>query len=471
MGILPVLQSFAARALRARGGSAAEGKAELRLDPDDALERTYGSGLYQLIVCLVVGLGFYSFSFPFQVMPVFTDVKMAADAALPAFTKESLSLATVLLFFGWLGGSLLIGPMADKLGRRPVVFGAASGLLLCGVAAALVPSAASSSYAAFAAAKLGTGFFVANCSIAIMLVQECIPGSRRGAAVVALNIGYSLAAVANALLCGSLTFGMHWRPEVLLWYVPVFAAIVLGLPRVGESLRYLAARGRTAEANALLAEIARTNGVAERARGVTVVPPAAPEAEAAQAGEGAGKGESLFSRKLLPRVLALAWCWVAVSMTNYGLGYSAGELSPSLYRNAALLNVADIVGSLFALNIDRFGRKPTQATCFLAAGFCLVLCGLFKPGTPPVVACALLGRLFVCTCFTTVYILVVELFPTSCRSLALSVCLVAARVGGLFAPLSANLPAAVSCPIFGMFCLVSAVFTCRLPETAGQKLG
>lgn len=478
LGLGMAAAPLARLAHRRPGGASAH--APTQLDPDDALQRTLGSGLYQLCVFVFVGMGFYSFAFPFQILAVFTDGKMAADPGLPAFTKHALSYASSVQYFGWLVGAVIIGPLTDHWGRQPVVFGGMIGLLISSVVAVVVPSQAASSLFTFVAAKFAMGMFCAVGASAGVLMQECIPGKLRGRAMAAVNTVYSLTAAIQAFLSGTATLTMDWRVETLLWYTPALTGVLCGLPLVGESLRFLVARGRAREAQALLARIAKTNGVAASAEGVTVVapevltpPPAADQGgkEKLLAIENArAASESLLSPELLPRVCAMAVCWATAAMTNYGLQYSAGELSPDLYTNSMMLNLVDLFGYIIVLGVDFLGRRATQSACFLVAGLGLLLCGALTPGTWPMVACALVGRLFINACFTTVYIMVVELFPTGCRSAALGVCTVAARIGGLFAPLSANLPATVSCPAFGACCLLSALLTLRLPETVGQKL-
>lgn len=45
----------------------------------------------------------------------------------------------------------------------------------------------------------------------------------------------------------------------------------------------------------------------------------------------------------------------------YGLNYSAGQLSPSVYVSTSLLHGGDIVGYTLALSADKYGRNLVQA--------------------------------------------------------------------------------------------------------------
>jgi len=46
---------------------------------------------------------------------------------------------------------------------------------------------------------------------------------------------------------------------------------------------------------------------------------------------------------------------------------------------------------------------------------------------------------------------------------------IAARLGGILAPLSGTLPAAVSCPAFGSACLAAALATVTMPDRLQEK--
>jgi sugar phosphate permease len=87
-------------------------------------------------------------------------------------------------------------------------------------------------------------------------------------------------------------------------------------------------------------------------------------------------------------------------------------------------------------------------------------------------ACAVLGKLFMAAAFNGVYVYVVEIFPVEVRAGAMGVCNVAARVGGMFAPVIAELNVSVASTIFGLLALGAALATARvLPETRGRGEG
>lgn len=460
-------------------GSAAAAAAAL--SPDDALERTLGNGTYQACLFAIVGLMFNSWGFAFMLLPVFTDLKLAADPSLPTLTTESLALTSTALYFGWLVGSAAVGSVMDAYGRRRTVLGGALGLGLGSLALVAAPSVAAWAGGGLlllmGAARFLVGISSNALSVALVLLQESIPAAWRSRAVAALNTAYSLLAAAMAVACGTATRGLDWRAEVLLWCLPpVLVAILAGLPLVQESLPYLAGRRRAEEAAEVVTRIARWNGDESLACPATVAAAAGTEVGAAapnggDAGKAAAGGAGGFSELLRPpllgRLLALAGCFVACGLGFYGLSYSAGGLSDDVYANSAYLSLADILGYGLSVGADAFGKRLVQGAAFSLAGACLLLCGALAAmggGGPGLLACAVVGRVCLNVCFCTVYVYAVELFPVACRGAAFSACQLAARLGGVFAPLCGTLAASVSCPVFGLFCVAAAAATFGMPE-------
>lgn len=180
---------------------------------------------------------------------------------------------------------------------------------------------------------------------------------------------------------------------------------------------------------------------------------------------------TICRQPLLLRAVMSSMGWTAANLGYYGLSYSAGNLSQDVYTNVGLFSVADMVGYLLSMPaVHWFGRRGTQICSFLAAAVALGVCGVLPSGSWALVACAVAGRFFLDICFTTVYILTVECFPTECRNTAVGACNFVARLVALLAPLCGKLPVFVSCPIFGGVCLLAAFATIMLPETSAGPL-
>ena len=360
----------------------------------------------------------------FHTLPVFIDAKLAADASLVGLTSETLPWSATALFAGWLIGSLSLRKSLEVLSKEQFLAASALGLFLCTLALVSLPELTAGSIWVLSLVRFVTGLLFSTGPVGNLYVQECWP-ERRNQAMAFINTAYSLVACLMATTCGAYQ-GWDWRIDALLWCgLPPLLALLLGFKDVP----------------ALLASI--PSKLASRKPSVA--------------------DESSSMTPIMAPALQLALCFLACGMGSYGLSYSAGKLSENLYTNSVLLNGADILGYVCVLGADLMGRKSFQCGSFLLAATSLLLCGSLPQGTW-LVACALLGRIGLNVCFTTIYVALAEVFPGSCHSTVLPLCQVAARLGGLLAPFCGTLAAKVSCPVFGASCLAAAVATLCLPD-------
>jgi MFS transporter, AAHS family, 4-hydroxybenzoate transporter len=107
---------------------------------------------------------------------------------------------------GSMVGGLLLGSLADRVGRRPI---ALVSLALAGIATLLCSQA--HSFGAFAALRFLTGLALGGLLAAIVpLVAEHFPRHQRSAAVTVMFIGYPLGAVVGGAITAMLMFH-GWR--------------------------------------------------------------------------------------------------------------------------------------------------------------------------------------------------------------------------------------------------------------------
>ena len=88
-------------------------------------------------------------------------------------------------------------------------------------------------------------------------------------------------------------------------------------------------------------------------------------------------------------------------------------------------------------------------------------------------ALSLLGKFGASAGFAIVYVYTAELFPTPVRNSAVGLCSTFARIGGMLAPVVADLAVyapAIPFIIMGSSCCIGGLTALLLPETAGQPL-
>ena len=163
-------------------------------------------------------------------------------------TMEEIVVSSVLL--GSLLGATAGGLLADRLGRRRLLIATATVFGLGAIGAALAPDAAWLIAARIiAGAAIGVASFVAP-----LYISEIAPVAIRGRLVsvnqVALTCGIVLSYLVDYVFAPS----QAWRWMFAMAVIPA-AAFAIGLFFIPNSPRWLAARGRTDQARAVLKQI------------------------------------------------------------------------------------------------------------------------------------------------------------------------------------------------------------------------
>ena len=363
-----------------------------------------------------------------HVLPVFLDLKLAADPALVGLTEASLPISSTAIFVGWLVSATVLNKALEIFTQKQLIVLHIVGLLLVTLATIVLPHLTAGNLVVFTAIRFVYGLLMNITALQCVYIQERLPESLQNPALVSNSIVYCFIQIFMACSCSALT-SLDWRLEALAWYAgPLILALAVGFPDCWQILRSLPlALGKKTRAS-----------------------------------EPSGKADISTSEQR--NMIALAVGFLACGCGFYGLTYSAGQLSPDIYMSSMLLHGGDVFGYLLALSANKYGRNNAQACAFFMAGICLLLCSTGEPGTPFVLTAAVVGRLSLDVCFTTVYLALAQVFSTASSKLAFSTCETTARVGGIMAPLSGTWPTSVSCPIFASLCLAAAFCTMTLPQ-------
>jgi MFS transporter, putative metabolite:H+ symporter len=144
-------------------------------------------------------------------------------------------------------GSLIWGSLGDVFGRK---LQTVTGTMICGVSAGLIAFLPTGAFVALAILRIFVGFgLAAAITPALTIVVEMTPTRWRTgmttASVLAASAGPFLASAASA----ALLHAIGWRGLALFGFLPIAIGILVWLI-VPESARWLAAKGRFAEARA-----------------------------------------------------------------------------------------------------------------------------------------------------------------------------------------------------------------------------
>lgn len=387
---------------------------------------------------------------------------------------------TAAVPLGALAGAVVAGRAAEAYGRRASLLAAA----LLFAAGALLSTAASAVWM-LTAARLVLGVAVGIAAmVAPLYISESAPAERRGMLVSVYQLAITLGILGAYVV--DFVFAESWRLMFSVGVVPGIALLV-GMYFMGDTPRWLALKGRNAEAQAAVARI----------RSLPLHHPSI-DAELAEIGSTAKSDRKAGSlADLLHPVVRPA---LVVSMGLFFLQQLSGinaviYYAPIVFKEAGfdssatqilatvgigIVNVAmTIVGMML---VDRLGRRKLLFIGFTGAAISLGMISVGAvSGAASLDILASVGLVLYIASFASSlgalpWIMMSEIFPLNVRGLGMSVAslsnwgfnflvvfsfpmLVSALgLGGVFL-------------IYAAFCVVGLVFTWLLvPETSGVPL-
>ncbi|MBM3094612.1 MFS transporter [Ensifer sp. T173] len=381
-----------------------------------------GVGLFQRRLFVIFGLVWAADAM--QVLAIgFSAPSIAATFGVTI--PQALQSGT-FFFLGMLVGAFVFGRLADRIGRRPVLFIAIIIDAIFGIA-----SAFATDLTWLFAARFLTGLGVGGTlPVDYAMMAEFLPANRRGRWLVLLEGFWAIGTVALAIL--ALVAGSHgseaWRIIFFITGIPALIGVVLRF-YVPESPFYLNRQGHSTEARSVLQRIADVNG-----RDVAI-PPIVPQAAERKS------ITALLSPALRRRTIFLMSAWLLISISYYGIfvylpvklaGEGFGFIRGEVFL--VLLALAQLPGyALAAYGVERWGRKATLIGFLLlsAAGSLAYALG---QSMELVVAATLLMNFALLGTWGAIYALTPEIYPTSLRASGMGTAGAIARVGGLLAP-------------------------------------
>ncbi len=309
---------------------------------------------------------------------------------------------------GSLVGSLVLGRLADRVGRRGIFQGAILWYAVFTALTALAWGPWSIMALRFLAGLGLGGMLVVDPS----LLAEYLPPQRRGRLLVLLDffwpVGLLLATGLSYVFLELIGGDNAWRWLFLAASFPAFMAFVARLT-LPESPYFLARKGRRREAADVLEQI-----TGERVDEDTIE--AQPE-QRSSLREVVAPG----LRRTAAMMLAV---WIALNISYYGLflwlpfEVKLSEFELNVYAVLALSALSQFPGYLAALwLVEKVGRKPTLVTFLLLGGVSGLVFALADTRELYVGALFFVG-FFNLGAWGAVYPYTAELFPTRLRSTA-----------------------------------------------------
>jgi putative MFS transporter len=375
------------------------------------LDRLPMSGFHRRILWLI-GIGMFFDGFDIYI----ASTVLAATVASKFSTLDDNALFLSMTFVGMTIGSLATGFLGDRFGRRftyqvnLMVFGLAS------LAAALAPNMAVLIACRFV---MGVGLGAENV-VGYSTLTEFVPPARRGRMQGIMTVFVVTGLPVSALLAWALIPVATWRVMFVLGGLGAIAVwyVRKALP---ESPRWLAATGRDAEAEALLASI-EAEVAAERG--------ALPAVPAGDPPRFSRALDSLFAPGMLRRLVLGSLLLIVINTLIYGFitwlptffVKQGMTVFKSLGFTLVMVLGAPVGSAIGALSADRWGRRWTiLVASVLAVAVSAVYRSVADPALLMVCGVVLVIPIYVLTALLF-GIYIPELFPTEIRLRGSGIC-------------------------------------------------
>lgn len=398
---------------------------------------------------------------------------LAALAQQWDLTKAEGGWIASVGFIGMALGASLGGLLADRFGRRQVF---ALTLLVYGLATG------ASALAGGIVVLLVLRFFVglglgAELPVASTYVSEFAPARIRGRLIVVLEAFWAVGWTAAALI-GYFVIPLSndgWRWAFALGAVPAVYALVVrwGLP---ESPRWLASRGRLAEAERVVLNFESDAEVVSRAAKFNE-----PNSQAVTVTV-SSRVSTLWSAEFRVRTVSIWLVWFCVNFAYYGafiwipsILVDAGYDLVRSFGFTLVITLAQLPGyAVAAWLIEVWGRRATLSVFLVGSAVSAVFFGN-SDGEAAIIGSGMALSFFNLGAWGALYAVTPEIYPTSLRATGAGWAAGVGRIASIVAPLLVPvLLVAGGAPllfaVFAAFFIVAAAAAWGLVDRRGQAL-
>jgi MFS transporter, putative metabolite:H+ symporter len=360
-------------------------------------------------------------------------------------SPQQAGLLASSVFFGMLAGGIIIGTIADRVGRKYALIFAVVVYGVMGLAAGLT-----NDYSTLMAIRVIQGFGLgADVPLVFTYLSEFLPARHRGVLIASIVAFWQASSFVSALLAIYIVPAFTWRGMFIAGAIPIVVLLLLVI-RLPESVRFLLLKGGTEEAEAIVKRFSD-------------VDPATLQAAAAVAERQASFSELARSGYLWTTIglwiMQFAGGAVFIGMLVW-LPSVFVKMGFSLVRSfafTAAITAAGALGNVIGgLLLDRIGRRATLTTAFLVGAVLTFVWGYAATESQILlVGCATAffafagagGPLFAYTS---------EIYPTRFRATGTGWAAAWQRIGGITAPLVLGAALASGAQNFSFFLILAA---------------
>ncbi|XP_047591163.1 solute carrier family 22 member 1 isoform X2 [Lutra lutra] len=364
---------------------------------------------------------------------------------------------------GFFLGSLGVGYIADRFGRKLCLLATTLVGAVLGVLTAVAPD-----YTSLLLFRLLQGLVSkGSWTSGYILITEFVGlGYRRMVAIL-----YQTAFTVGLVLLSGLAYIIpHWRWLQLATSLPTFL-FLLYYWCVPESPRWLLSQKRNSQAIKIIDHIAQKNGKSP------LPDPKMLSLEEDVTEKLSPSFADLFSTPHLRKhTLILMYLWFTSSVLYQGLIMHVGATGGNLHLDFLYSALVEFPAAFIILTtIDRFGLiRPLVVSNLVAGTACAVMIFISHDLHWLNITVACFGRMGITIVFQLVCLVNAELYPTFIRNLGVMVCSSLCDLGGIITPFLVfrlmEVWQGLPLILFAVLGLVAGGMTLLLPETKGVTL-
>jgi AAHS family 4-hydroxybenzoate transporter-like MFS transporter len=327
------------------------------------------------------------------------------------------------LFFG----GLFIAPLADRLGRRPILIACVTLFGICSLLTATSTSLLMLDGFRFLTG-LGVGGALAN---SISLTAEYSPLRRRSLMVAIMLLGFITGSAAVGLISSQIVPVLGWRSVLVVGGVLSLLLVPFLYFTLPESIRFLAAREGSKDEVVRLVNRVDPSLIMDRDTRVVI----------GELHEDSVSVAALF-RDGRARTTLLLWTvyflslltlylmssWLTTHVRDLGFAVSVSILVGTLFQ------VGGVFGTFFGWMVDRLGAGLTIVSAYATGAVAIVCIGLAGASLPLLVVTVLLAGFGIIGGQSATNALAAISYPTQIRSTGVGWATGIGRIGSIIGP-------------------------------------
>ncbi|XP_077139217.1 solute carrier family 22 member 2-like isoform X3 [Ranitomeya variabilis] len=374
-----------------------------------------------------------------------------------------LDLFQSLVNLGFFLGSMFLGYIADRFGRKQCLLISLFISAVFGVLVAFAPTYPWLVTFRFIQGLVSKGSWLSS----YVLVAEFVGLDHRRTVGILYQVAFTVGLIALSGVAYGIT---NWRWLQLAVTLPNFLFLTYYWC-VPESPRWLISQNRKTEANAIINQIAKRNKKA--------IPDAIQnlmEKEEISEKKVPSFADLVRTPQIRKYTFILMYIWFSCAVIYQGLIMHMGSTSNNIYFDFFISALVEFPAALIIIvTVDRIGRRyPWAVACIITGLTCFVNAFVPEGFSGLQIALGCVSRMGITISYEMICLVNAELYPTFIRNLGIMVCSSLCDLGGTITPFIvyrlANVWKELPLIVFAVIGLLSGILVLLLPETKGRAL-